>query len=82
MLLFLFHNHELFFRIASSVAEMAALNPRGDKMFFPNEITGFINLGKNLASIHPKAPPSFINSFICALLNFISVDILFSTFFS
>ena len=60
---------------------MAALNPRGAKMFFPNEIAGFINFGGNLASIYPKAPPGFINLFICALLNFISVDILFSTFY-
>ena len=59
---------------------MAALNPKGANMFFPNEIAGFINFGKNLARIDPKAPPSFINLVICALLNFISVDILFSTF--
>ena len=59
---------------------MEALNPKSAKMFFPNEIAGFINFGKNLASIDPKAPPSFINLFICALLNFISVDILFSSF--
>ena len=59
---------------------MAALNPRRAKMFFPNEIAGFINFGKNLAKIDPKAPPYFINLFICALLNFISADILFSTF--
>ena len=37
---------------------MAALNPRGAKMFFPNEIAGFINFSKNLAIIDPKAPPS------------------------
>ena len=49
-------------------------------MFFPNEIAGFINFGKNLTSIDPKAPPSFNEFFICALLNFISVDMLFSTF--
>ena len=49
-------------------------------MFFLKEIAGFINFGKNLASTDPKAPPSFINLFICALLNFISVYILFSTF--
>ena len=49
-------------------------------MFFPNEIAGFINFGKNLASIDPKAAPSFINLFLCALLNFMSVDILFATF--
>ena len=59
---------------------MAALNPRDAKMFFPNEIAGFINFDKNLASIDPKAPPSFINLCICALLNFISVEILLSTF--
>ena len=59
---------------------MAALNSRGAKMFFPNKIAGFINFGKNLASIDPKASPSFINLFICALLNFISVDILLPTF--
>ena len=55
---------------------MAAVNPRGAKIFFLDEIAGFINFSKNLAYIHPKAPP-FINLFICALLNFISVDILF-----
>ena len=49
-------------------------------MFFQNEITGFINFGKNLAKIDPKATPDFINLFICALLNFMSGDILFSTF--
>ena len=59
---------------------MAAFNSRGAKMFFANEIAGFINFGKNLARIDPKAPPSFINLFIYVLLNFISVDILFSTF--
>ena len=59
---------------------MAALNPRSAKMYFPNEIAGFINFGKNLHRIDPKSAPSFINLFICALLNFISVDILFSTF--
>ena len=48
-------------------------------MFFPNEIAVFINFGKNLARIDPKAPLSFINLFIYDLLNFISVDILFST---
>ena len=59
---------------------MAALNPKGANLFFPNERTGFTNFGKNPAKVDPKAPPSFINLFICALLNFISVDILFSTF--
>ena len=59
---------------------MAALNPGGAKMFLANEILGFINFGKNLARIDPKAPSDFINLFICALLNFILVDILFSTF--
>ena len=59
---------------------MAALNSKGANMFFPDEIAGFINFGKNLAKIDPKAPPDFINLFIYALLNFILVDILFSTF--
>ena len=59
---------------------MAALNPRGANMFFPNEIAGFIKFAKNLAKIDPKAPPSFNHFFIWALLSFISVDILFSTF--
>ena len=59
---------------------MAALNPKGAKVLFPNERAGFISFGKNIAKIDPKAPPDFINSFICVLLNFISVDILFSTF--
>ena len=59
---------------------MAALITRGAKMFFPDEISGFINFGNNLASIDSKAPPSFINLLTCALLNFISVYILFSTF--
>ena len=59
---------------------MAALNPKGAKMFLPNEIAGFINFGKNLAKIDPKVPPDFIKLFICASLNFISPDILFSTF--
>ena len=59
---------------------MAALNPKGVNMIFPNEIAGFINFGKNLARIDPKAPTSFINLFIYDLLNFISVEILFSTF--
>ena len=60
---------------------MAALNPRGAKMFFPNKIAGFINFGKKFASIDLKAPPSSINQFIIyALLNFTSVGILFSTF--
>ena len=58
---------------------MAGLNPRGTNTFFPNEIAGFINFGKNSGKIDPKAPPSFNNLFICALLNFISVDVLFST---
>ena len=49
-------------------------------MFFPDERAGFINFGKNLARIDPKAPPDFINLFIYVLVNFISVDILFSTF--
>ena len=44
---------------------MAALNPKGANMFFPNERVGFINFGKNLAKIDPKAPPSFVNLFIC-----------------
>ena len=59
---------------------MAALNPRGAKIFFPYEIAGFINCDKNLASIDPKAPPSFNNLFICGMFNFISVNILLSTF--
>ena len=70
-----------FFLIAASVADNAALSPRGAKMFFPNEIAGFINLSKNVANINPKAPPDFIILFICALLNFISADMLFSTLF-
>ena len=49
-------------------------------MFFPNERAGFINFSKNQAKIDPKARPSFINLFIYDLLNFKSVDILFSTF--
>ena len=49
-------------------------------MFFPDERAGFINFGKNLARIDPKAPPDFINLFIYVLVNLISVDILFSTF--
>ena len=59
---------------------MDALNPRGAKFFFPNKINGFINFVKNLAKIDHKAPPDFINSFICALLNFISVDIFSQLF--
>ena len=59
---------------------MAALNPKRAKIFFPNEIAVFINFGKKLARTDPKVPPSLINLFICDLLNFISFDILFSTF--
>ena len=66
--------------MAASVADIAPLNPKGANMCFPNETAGVINFGKNLARIDPKAPPYFINLFICALLNFISVDISFSTF--
>ena len=46
-------------------------------MFEPNEIAGFISLGKKLINNLPKFPPSFIILFVCTLLNFISVDILF-----
>ena len=46
-------------------------------MFEPNEIAGFISLGKNLINNLTKFPPSFIILFVCTLLNFISVDILF-----
>ena len=49
-------------------------------MFFPNEMAGFISLGKYLAKIDPKAPPDFIILFVYAWLNFISVDMLLSTF--
>ena len=73
-------NPYIFSCIAASVALIAALNPRGGNMFFPHERAGFINFSKNLASIDPKAPPDFIILFICVLLNFASVDILFSTF--
>ena len=74
------HNHDFFFELLRSVADMAALNPKGANMFFSNERAGFINFGKNQAKIDPKAPSDFIYLFICALLNFISIDILFSTF--
>ena len=44
-------------------------------MFFPNEIAGLINFGNSLPKIYPKAPPDII-FLICALLNFISADML------
>ena len=59
---------------------MAALNPKGANMFFPNERAGFINFGKNLARINPKAPPSFINLFICALPNLYQLTYCFQLF--
>ena len=49
-------------------------------MFYANERACFINFAKNLAKIDPKAPPDFITLFICAFLNFMPIDILFSTF--
>ena len=68
-----------FFCIPASAALIAALNPKGTNMFFPNEMAGLINFGSNPPKIDPKAPPDFITIFICALLNCISADMLFST---
>ena len=66
--------------MAASVAVIAALNPRGANIFFPIDIAGFINFHKKIINNLPKFPPSFIISFICTLLNFMSVDMLFSIF--
>ena len=70
----------IFFLIAAYVADIAARRPKGVNTFFHNEIAGLVSFGKNLIKIDPKAPPDFIILFICALLNFISADMLFSTF--
>ena len=50
-------------------------------MFFNTEVAGLINLGNNLPKIEANAPPDIIIFFIYALLNFISVDMLFSMLF-
>ena len=46
-----------FFKIAASVALIAADIPKVANMFSPNEITGLINFGNNLSRIDPKALP-------------------------
>ena len=70
-----------FFCIAAPVADIAALNSKGANMFFPTEIAGLINLGKNLPDDLPKKPPYCTIFIICALLNFISADMVFSILF-
>ena len=40
-----------FLFIAASVADIAALYPKGANMFFPSERADFINFGKNLAKL-------------------------------
>ena len=77
MLLFSSHNHVFFL----SILLIAADNPSGKPTFVNIEVAGFINFGKNLIKTDPKAPPDFIILFICALLNFLSADMLFSTLF-
>ena len=77
----LFPDSYIFFSIATSVADMAELNARGANIFFPIDIADSINFGKKFNNILPKFPPYFIVLFICTLLNFMPVDILFSIFF-
>ena len=43
----------------ASSALITADNPKGADIFFPNEIAGLTNFGKNLPKIDPKAPPDF-----------------------
>ena len=70
-----------FFLIAPSIPLIAALNPKGNPTFFNIGLATLMKLGNNFRKIDPKAPPDIIIIFICALLNFISDDMLFSKLF-
>ena len=63
-----------------SIPLIAAVNPSGKPTFVNIEIAGLISFGRILPRIGPKGLFDFIILFICALLNFISADMLFSIF--
>ena len=66
-----------FFAIELSIKLLAADNPKNPNGFTTDFNKGrpvFINGPKSL----PKDPLDIINFLICTLLNFISIDILFS----
>ena len=70
-----------FFWIPGSTADIAAVNPNGANTFFAKGILTFIKGPAILPNNDPKNPPDCIIFFICALLNFISVDMLLLTAF-
>ena len=55
----------------ASSALITADNPKGADIFFPNEIAGLTNFGKNLPKIDPKAPPDFF-FYLCFAHSYIS----------
>ena len=71
----------IFFWIPSSVAETAAVIPKGTKVFYAKVRATFINGSANLINNEPENPPDWIILDIWALESFISVDILFSNAF-
>ena len=62
------------FCILPSIPDIAAVKPNGANTFLANGIATFINGPASLLNNLPKTPPDCIIFFICALLNFISVD--------
>ena len=69
------------FWIPGSIAEVAAVIPNGDKIFFAYATASFINGPANFLNNMLKNPPDWTILDIWALDNFISVDILFSNAF-
>ena len=66
----------IFFWIAASIAEAAAVIPYEAETFFAKGIAAFINGPDNLLNNDPKDPPDWIILEIWALESFKSVDIL------
>ena len=66
--------------IPASAADAVAVNPKGIKTLLANDLITFFIYGNSVfnngPSNLPKNPPDWIILLICALENFISVDVL------
>ena len=59
-----------------SIPDIAVDNPSGRPTLVNKEVAALINLGSNLLKIDLKPLPDNVTFLICALLNFMSVDVL------
>ena len=74
-------NYVISFKFPYSIAEAAAVIPKGAKILFANGTATFLKGPANLLDNEPKNYPDLIILDIWASDNFISADMLFSIAF-